>query len=166
MSTVVGGQAESASAFMPSSFSASLTVGMAAAGNLSLRPSTSRPPAWGFVLIVCPSIAATTAWRAALARRLVERNSASSEIASEARARLRERRSLIPAGPADRIETVAPRTGCRSLPSPVPAAWIVCRRRAAHLMQLLQGHLLDRREHGLQRDTRERLVLEQGVGGL
>ncbi len=88
-STVSGGQVgASSSAVLPSSrlaFLALPTVGIAAAGNLPLRPSVSRAPAWGLELTGCPAIIATTAWRAASARPVVENTSASraTSIAGE-----------------------------------------------------------------------------------
>src|ERR1700734_3323370 len=60
--TVAGGQLPaSSSAVLPPTREASLTVGIAEAGNFLFLPSKSRPPACGAALIGWPLIALTTA---------------------------------------------------------------------------------------------------------
>src|ERR1700733_3160597 len=90
-STVLGGQVPaSSSAVLPSTLEASLTVGIADAGNFLFLPSSNRPPACGLVLSGWPSIAPRTAWPAALASPVVENTSATNAtvIAGEGRRRL------------------------------------------------------------------------------
>src|ERR1700730_14184557 len=82
-STVAGGHVPaSCSAVLPPTLLAFLTVGIAAAGNFLLAPSSRMPPAWGFELIGCPANALVTAWRAASARPVVEKASATSAMIS------------------------------------------------------------------------------------